>query len=144
MTKQCSSVVYQPSVLQHYHQRYTDETQSLGWLYLINANGHQALLVMGCKFRSLSREGSLSCHTWCDTGLGFCGLIHKAAPFTRLVRQGRGTEGLCQPDPHGTTQTDQHVKQAVRHCHSHMYRFQEFGTIPAIINDVKGTLPNST
>jgi hypothetical protein len=38
------------------------------------------------------REGSLSCHTCCDTGADFFGLIQRTAPFSRLlhVRHTRG------------------------------------------------------
>ena len=37
-----------------------------------------------------SREGSLSCHISCDTGLGFCGLTKRipSAAVSRLVQQG--------------------------------------------------------
>jgi hypothetical protein len=34
--------------------------------------------------------GSLSCHTYFDTGLGFTGLIRRAAPFSRHLRHTRG------------------------------------------------------
>jgi hypothetical protein len=53
--------------------------------------------VRGCKIwaypqhsEPLSREGSLSCHTCCDTGPRFCGLIQRTAPFSRLLRHSWG------------------------------------------------------
>jgi hypothetical protein len=39
------------------------------------------------------REGSLSCHTGCDTGLGFSGLIRRTAQFSRLLGHTRGCGG---------------------------------------------------
>ena len=42
----------------------------------------------------LSREGSLSCHTCCDTGLGMSGFIWRTAPFSRLLRHARECWGL--------------------------------------------------
>jgi hypothetical protein len=87
------------------------------------ANFRSMLSAQGLK---MSREGSLLCHTCCDTGLGFCGLIQRTTPFSRLiVRHTRGcgesiltrilmgphsvafynTQGLWrsyfEPDPHG-------------------------------------------
>jgi hypothetical protein len=42
----------------------------------------------------LSREGSLSCHTFCDTGpRGFSGLIRRTAPFNRLLQHTWGCGG---------------------------------------------------
>jgi hypothetical protein len=41
----------------------------------------------------LRREGSLSCHTCCDTGVGFSGLIRRTVPFSRLLRHTRGCGG---------------------------------------------------
>jgi hypothetical protein len=41
----------------------------------------------------LRREGSLSCHTGCDTGLGFSGLIRRTAQFSRLLGHTRGCGG---------------------------------------------------
>jgi hypothetical protein len=43
----------------------------------------------------LSREGSLSCHTYCDSirDLGFSGPIRRTAPFSRLLRYTRGCGG---------------------------------------------------
>ena len=44
---------------------------------------------------SLSREGSLSCHTLSVAqDLGFCGLIQRTASFSRLLRKERGTDWL--------------------------------------------------
>ena len=51
------------------------------------------ILAYARHLRPLSREGSLSCHTCCDTGLGFYGLIRRTAPFSRLLRQARGYWG---------------------------------------------------
>jgi hypothetical protein len=58
------------------------------------------LPVKGCKILAyarrsgpLSREGSLSCHTCCDTGPRISGLIRRTAPFSRLLRHTRGCGG---------------------------------------------------
>ena len=60
-----------------------------------------ALPVKVCKiwvyaWRSgpLSREGTLSCHTCCDTGPRFSILIQRTGPFSRLLRHTRGCWGL--------------------------------------------------
>ena len=62
------------------------------------------LQVKGCNILTyarrsgpLSREGSLSCHTCCDTGLGLSGLIRRTAPFSRLLRHTRECGGSILP-----------------------------------------------
>ena len=44
-------------------------------------------------YRPLSRDGSLSCHTYCDTGPRFLRSHPKHRPFSRLVRKARGQWG---------------------------------------------------
>jgi hypothetical protein len=54
------------------------------------------LLVKGCKFRrsgSLSREGSLSYQTCCDTGPRFIRFHLQDRPFSRLLRHTMGCGG---------------------------------------------------
>jgi hypothetical protein len=57
--------------------------------------------VKGCKISAyarrsgpLSREGSLSCHTCCDTGPRFFRSHPKDRPFSRLLRHTRGCGGF--------------------------------------------------
>jgi hypothetical protein len=45
-------------------------------------------------------EGSLSCHTYCETGP--CYLIWRTTPFSRFIRLARGSwKPNLTPDPHG-------------------------------------------
>jgi hypothetical protein len=66
---------------------------------------------------TLGREGSLLCHSYCDTGprllfLGFFlgGLIRTTAPFSHLLRLARGCRGLILTlilaGPHSETSYD--------------------------------------
>jgi hypothetical protein len=80
----------------------------IDWLFTVLRSAQEYFSYMqtsplpmkGCKILAyawlswlLSREGSLSCHTCCDTGLSFSGLIWRTAPFSHPLMTRTGCRG---------------------------------------------------
>jgi hypothetical protein len=61
------------------------------------------LLWRAAKFWPLSRERSLSCHIYCDTGLSFSCLFRRTAPIHSPLMTHNGMWRIyCCPDLHGS------------------------------------------